>query len=135
MKNILLIILTAIVFTSCSSAVRFSSANTTKYEDNNAEVVTVMYGKASYYGTEFDGRSTANGETFSNREYTAAHKSLPFGSMVKVTNLVNNKSVVVRINDRGPYVAGRVIDISRKAAEELDMIRAGVIDVKIELLK
>jgi rare lipoprotein A len=135
MKRILLIIIATILLTSCSSAVRFTSAGTNKYEDTNAEVVTVMYGKASYYGSEFDGRSTANGETFSNREYTAAHKSLPFGSMVKVTNLANNKIVIVRINDRGPYVAGRVIDLSRKAAEELDMIRAGVIDVKIELLK
>ncbi len=135
MKRILLIIISTILFTSCSSAVRFTSAGTTKYEDKNAEVVTVMYGKASYYGSEFDGRSTANGETFSNGEYTAAHKSLPFGSMVKVTNLANNQSVIVRINDRGPYVSGRLIDLSRKAAEELDMIRAGVIDVKIELLK
>lgn len=135
MKRTLLIILTAILFTSCSSAVRFTSANTTKYEDNNTEVVTVMYGKASYYGSEFEGRNTSNGETFSNREYTAAHKSLPFGSLVKVTNLANNKSVIVRINDRGPYVAGRVIDLTRVAAEELDMVRAGIIDVKIELLK
>ena len=135
MKNILLIILTAIVFTSCSSAVRFSSANSSKYEDNNTETVTVMYGKASYYGNEFEGRSTANGDTFSNREFTAAHKSLPFGSMVRVTNIANNKSVIVRINDRGPYAPGRVIDLSKRAAEELDMIRAGVIDVKIELLK
>jgi len=115
--------------------VKFTSGSSSKYEDNNSEVVTVMYGKASYYGSEFDGRSTANGETFSNKEYTAAHKSLPFGSLVKVTNLANNKTVIVRINDRGPYVAGRVIDLSRKAAEDLDMIRAGVIDVKIELLK
>jgi|APTNR8051073442_1049403.scaffolds.fasta_scaffold01018_9 peptidoglycan lytic transglycosylase len=135
MKRILLIIIATILFTSCSSAVKFTSGSSSKYEDNNSEVVTVMYGKASYYGSEFDGRSTANGETFSNKEYTAAHKSLPFGSLVKVTNLANNKTVIVRINDRGPYVAGRVIDLSRKAAEELDMIRAGVIDVKIELLK
>ncbi|MEZ4725341.1 MAG: septal ring lytic transglycosylase RlpA family protein [Candidatus Kapaibacterium sp.] len=135
MKRTLLIIIATILFTSCSSAVKFTSSSTSKYDDDNSEVVTVMYGKASYYGSEFDGRSTANGETFSNGEYTAAHKSLPFGSMVKVTNLANNKTVIVRINDRGPYVAGRVIDLSRKAAEELDMIRAGVIDVKIELLK
>lgn len=135
MKKTLLIIITAILFTSCSSAVRFSSGSSGKYEDNNAEVVTVMYGKATYYGPEFEGRSTSNGDTFSNKEYTAAHKSLPFGSLVKVTNLSNNKSVIVRINDRGPYAAGRVIDLTRKAAEELDMIKTGVVDVKIELLK
>lgn len=127
--------MSAILFTSCSTAVKFTSANTTKYDDKNTETVTVMYGKASYYGTEYEGKSTANGDTFSNREYTAAHKSLPFGSMVRVTNIANNKSVIVKINDRGPYAPGRVIDLSRKAAEELDMIRAGVIDVKIELLK
>lgn len=135
MKRTLLIIIATILFTSCSSAVKFTSSSTSKYDDDNSEVVTVMYGKASYYGSEFDGRSTANGETFSNKEYTAAHKSLPFGSMVKVTNLANNKTVIVRINDRGPYVTGRVIDLSRIAAEKLGMIRDGVIDVKIELLK
>lgn len=135
MNKIIILILSAILFTSCSTAVKFTSANTTKYDDKNTETVTVMYGKASYYGTEYEGKSTANGDTFSNREYTAAHKSLPFGSMVRVTNIANNKSVIVKINDRGPYAPGRVIDLSRKAAEELDMIRAGVIDVKIELLK
>lgn len=135
MNKIIILILSAILFTSCSTSVKFTSANTTKYDDKNTETVTVMYGKASYYGTEYEGKSTANGDTFSNREYTAAHKSLPFGSMVRVTNIANNKSVIVKINDRGPYAPGRVIDLSRKAAEELDMIRAGVIDVKIELLK
>lgn len=135
MKRTLLIIIATILFTSCSSAVKFSSSSTSKYDDDNSEVVTVMYGKASYYGSEFDGRSTANGETFSNKEYTAAHKSLPFGSIVRVTNLSNNNIVIVRVNDRGPYVTGRVIDLSRIAAEKLGMIRDGVIDVKIELLK
>jgi rare lipoprotein A len=135
MTRTLLIVITAILFTSCSSAVRFSSGSTSKYEDNNSEVVTVMYGKASYYGSEFEGNSTSNGDTFSNREYTAAHKSFPFGSLVKVTNLSNNKTVIVRVNDRGPFVAGRIIDLTKKAAEELDMIKAGVVEVKIELLK
>lgn len=135
MKKIILISIATIFLASCSSAVRFTSSNSVKYTDNNAEVLTVMYGKASYYGPEFDGRKTANGETFNNREYTAAHKSLPFGTMVKVTNISNNKFVIVKINDRGPFVAGRVIDLSRIAAEQLDMIRDGVIDVKLEILK
>ena len=135
MKRTLLIIIATILFTSCSSAVKFTSSSTSKYDDDNSEVVTVMYGKASYYGSEFDGRSTANGETFSNKEYTAAHKSFPFGSIVRVTNLSNNNIVIVRVNDRGPYVTGRVIDLSRIAAEKLGMIRDRVIDVKIELLK
>lgn len=121
---------------SCSSAVKFTSSNSGKYSDNSdAEIVNVMYGKASYYGSEFDGRTTSSGETFSNREYSAAHKSLPFGTMVKVTNLGNNKFIIVKINDRGPFVAGRVIDLSRVAAEQIDMIKSGVVEVKIEVLK
>ena len=135
MKKILLLTITTIFLASCSSAVRFTNSNSDKYSDTNAEVQNVMYGKASFYGSEFEGRSTANGETFSNRMFTAAHKSLPFGTMVKVTNISNNKSVLVKINDRGPFVAGRVIDLSRIAAEEIDMIKAGVIDVKLEILK
>lgn len=135
MKNILLITITTMLLASCSSAVKFTSENSGKYTDTNAEVLTVMYGKASYYGSEFDGRSTSSGEIFSNQKYTAAHKSLPFGTMVKVTNINNNKSVLVKINDRGPYVAGRIIDLSRIAADQLDMIRSGVIDVKLEVLK
>lgn len=135
MKKIILLTFTTIFLASCSSAVKFTSANSGKYTDTNAEVLTIMYGKASYYGSEFDGRSTSSGDTFSNQKYSAAHKSLPFGTMVKVTNINNNKSVIVKINDRGPYVAGRVIDLSRIAAEQLDMIRSGVIDVKLEVLK
>jgi rare lipoprotein A len=88
-------------------------------------------GKASFYGNEFDGKKTANGETFHQSQFTAAHKHLPFGTMVKVTNLVNNKSVIVRINDRGPYAAGRIIDLSKAAAKQIDMIAAGVVKVEI----
>jgi rare lipoprotein A len=91
-------------------------------------------GLASYYADKYQGRKTANGETFDSAKLTAAHKTLPFGSRVRVTNLDNGKSVEVRINDRGPYVAGRVIDLSPAAAKKLDMLRAGVVRVKIDVL-
>ncbi len=91
-------------------------------------------GVASYYGARFAGRPTASGETFNPREMTAAHKTLPFGSRVRVTNPRNGNSVIVRINDRGPFVRGRVIDLSRAAAEELGMIRSGHASVELELL-
>ncbi len=94
----------------------------------------VSRGKASYYADKFEGRPTASGEPYRANEYTAAHRKLPFGTMVRVTNVSNNKSVVVRINDRGPHIKGRIIDVSRSAAEELDFIDAGVTVVTLEIL-
>jgi rare lipoprotein A len=91
-------------------------------------------GKASYYGARHHGRKTASGERFDQHALTAAHRSLPFGSRVRVTNLRNDKSVVVRINDRGPYARGRIIDLSKRAAEQLDMLRAGVVPVRVQQL-
>ena len=91
-------------------------------------------GIASYYADKYQGRKTANGETFDTAKLTAAHRTLPFGTRVRVTNLVNGKSVDVRINDRGPFVAGRVIDLSPAAARKLDMIRAGIVRVKLDIL-
>jgi rare lipoprotein A len=88
-------------------------------------------GKASYYADKFNGRKTANGEIFNNNDLTAAHKTLPFGTRVKVTNVNNGKSVKVRINDRGPFVAGRSIDLSKKAAQQIGMVNKGVGDVKL----
>ncbi len=93
------------------------------------------YGKASYYGQEFHGRKTASGEVYDRGGLTCAHKDLPFGTRVKVTNLANNRSVVVRVNDRGPWVKGRIIDLSYAAAQKIDMIRDGIIEVKIEVVK
>jgi rare lipoprotein A len=88
-------------------------------------------GMASFYSESYNGKKTANGETFHSSDLTAAHKKLPFGTKVKVTNLSNGKTVKVRINDRGPFVAGRIIDLTRKAAKKIDMINAGVVNVKI----
>jgi peptidoglycan lytic transglycosylase len=91
-------------------------------------------GKASYYSKKFEGRKTASGEKFSNQKLTAAHKTLPFGTIVKVTNMKNNKSVTVTINDRLPKKSSRLIDLTRAAAKELDFIKAGVTKVTIEVL-
>lgn len=89
-------------------------------------------GEASWYGPNFAGRPTANGETFDPSRLTAAHPSLPFDTRVTVTNLDNGRSVVVRINDRGPFAHGRVIDLSRAAAEAIGLVATGVADVRIE---
>ncbi|MDH0623352.1 septal ring lytic transglycosylase RlpA family protein [Pseudomonas chengduensis] len=91
-------------------------------------------GKASYYGDRHHGQLTASGERFDQNALTAAHRTLPFGTRVRVTNLNNERSVVLRINDRGPFVRGRVIDVSRAAAVRLDMLRAGVVPVRVETL-
>lgn len=89
-------------------------------------------GEASYYADKFNGRRTASGERFSNNEMTAAHRTLPFGTMVMVTNPANGKEVVVRVNDRGPFIRGRVIDVSKAAARKLELIGPGVAPVIVE---
>ena len=91
-------------------------------------------GIASWYGGKFHGRTTASGERYDMNKMTAAHKKLPFGSMVKVTNMDNGRQVVVRITDRGPFVHGRIIDISKAAAKKIDMIQAGTARVRIQVI-
>lgn len=91
--------------------------------------------QASYYHDKFNGRKTANGAVFSNKSYTAAHKTLPFGTKVRVTNLVNDEEVIVEINDRGPFIKGRQIDLSKKAFMDLTHNRSrGILKVKVEVL-
>src|SRR5690349_7395178 len=91
-------------------------------------------GKASFYADKFEGSPTASGEKYKHNKLTAAHKSLPFGTRVKVTNLANNQTVEVVINDRGPYVEGRIIDLSKAAAEKLGFINMGLADVQVDVL-
>jgi rare lipoprotein A len=91
-------------------------------------------GMASYYGSELAGQRTASGERFNPRELTAAHRTLPFGSKVRVTNPANGRSVVVRINDRGPFTRGRLIDLSRSAAERIGLVARGHGEVQLALL-
>ena len=91
-------------------------------------------GEASYYGNELAGNRTASGERFDPRAMTAAHRTLPLGSKIRVTNKANGKSVIVRVNDRGPFVKSRLIDVSFAAAREINMIRSGKANVKLELI-
>lgn len=92
-------------------------------------------GVASWYGKPYHGRKTASGERYDMREMTAAHRTLPFGAVVRVTNLENGRSVKVRITDRGPFVKGRIIDLSRAAAKKLDMIGSGTARVRISVVR
>jgi rare lipoprotein A len=93
-----------------------------------------LKGTASYYGGKFHGRKTASGERFNQNGLTAAHKTLPLGTKVRVTNLRNGESVDVKINDRGPFHKGRVIDLSKGAAREIGMVSAGTAKVKVEVI-
>ena len=120
MKKILPILVIILLVISCSSV-----------EPKNEN----FSGKASWYGSEFEGSSTASGETFSSNKLTAAHRSLPFGSIIEVTNLENNKKVKVKVNDRGPFVSGRVLDLSEGAFSKIANKNEGVINVKIRVLK
>lgn len=88
-------------------------------------------GKASFYADKFEGRKTSSGAIFKQNRLTAAHRTLPFGTKVKVVNVANGRSVKVTINDRGPFAAGRIIDVSKKAARKLGMVNAGVASVEI----
>lgn len=125
MKRLIIVFcLFILVLSSCSKK---TSPSKSSYSRSGSET-----GYASYYGDEFNGRKTANGEIFRQSNLTAAHKKLAFGTKVQVTNLANGKSVTVRVNDRGPFVAGRIIDLSKSAAKKIDMVGAGVAKVKIK---
>lgn len=102
---------------------------------NQEPVATGLIGLASFYAAKFHGKRTASGEKFSSKLLTAAHLTLPFGTLLKVTNTRNNQSVIVRVNDRGPHARGRLLDLSRAAAERLGITRRGVAQVEIEVLK
>ena len=115
-RNIIVLLCAMLCFASCSRKI-------------------TQTGKASYYADKFQGRKTASGETFRQGRLTAAHRTLPFGTKVKVTNIANGKSVKVRINDRGPFAEGRIIDLSKKAAKRIGMINTGVATVEIKYKK
>ncbi len=111
-----------------------TSSGTEPEVDDEPQPVDVQYGKASYYADKFHGKPTASGELYDRNKLTAAHRTLPFGTRCRVTNLANGKSVIVRINDRGPHVDTRVIDLSYKAAKQIGLVQAGLADVKVEVL-
>ncbi|GAB5520420.1 MAG: hypothetical protein RhofKO_26710 [Rhodothermales bacterium] len=99
-----------------------------------ADGAITLRGKASYYASKFEGRRTANGERYRAGEFTAAHRTLAFGTIVRVTNTLNGHATLVRINDRGPFSRGRIIDVSGKAAKRLDMVRRGVVPVQLAVV-
>lgn len=128
-KRVLLVIVTALLLTACGSSKK-ASASGGSFSMMDKKAV------ACYYADKFNGRKTASGEKFSNSKYTAAHKKLPFGTRVRVTNKANNKSVVVTVNDRGPFTRGRDIDLSKKAWMEITHDKnRGLLDVTIEVEK
>ncbi len=113
----------------CVSSPRFTMAKPAVIESSYTEE-----GVASYYAEEFHGRTTSNGEQYDMNAMTAAHRTLPFGTKVKVTNRENGKSVIVRINDRGPFKDDRLIDLSYAAAKKIELVGSGTAAVKIELI-
>ncbi len=119
----------AMLLAGCASSTSIDSGKTRTYATSHE-----LVGQASWYGSKYHGRLTASGERYNMRAYTAAHKTLPFGTIVRVTNTQNNKSVDVKINDRGPFVKGRVIDLSRKSFDKIGDIKGGLVPVRIEIV-
>jgi len=127
--NLVFIALVLTFLAGCSSTASVDNAKTSSYARSHE-----LVGQASWYGSKYHGKRTASGERYNMRAYTAAHKTLPFGTIVRVTNTNNGKSVDVKINDRGPFVKGRVIDLSRKSFEQIGNINAGTLPVKIDVI-
>jgi len=128
--QILFLLLLSLSLVGCaSSGSQTSSANTKRWIGHTET------GQASYYNQKYHGRKTASGERMDQGAKTAAHRTLPFGSRVKVTHAKTGKSVVVRINDRGPFVRGRVIDLSKSAFKAIGDLEAGLIPVKIQVIE
>jgi rare lipoprotein A len=131
-KSILLVTI-VILCVGCASTARYG--NTAENIEISSSIASFRQtGMASYYAKEFDGRTTASGERYDMNALTAAHQILPFKTRVRVTNLSNNRSVVVRINDRGPFTKRRIIDLSFAAAEKIGLVEAGTTKVEIEVV-
>ena len=118
-------IFVALVITSCAKNTTLKSSNLIGYQES---------GKASYYAMKYQNRITASGERLKQESNTAAHRKLPFGTKVKVTNIKNGESVVVKINDRGPFINGRIIDLTRSAFSRIGNLDSGIINVRIEVI-
>ena len=102
---------------------------------SSGKILLTLDGIASYYAHDFNGKMTSNGEIFDMNALTAAHRTFPFGTKVRVTNLENNKTVIVRVNDRGPFKEGRIMDLSMGAAKEIDLMRTGTAHVRLDVLE
>ncbi len=133
-----LIAVVTLLIVGCSSHPRFRDEPVSKrYKDRPAKLKKgqTWRGVASYYGPKFHGRKTSNGEVFDMHRFTAAHKTLPFGTILEVTNLKNGKKCQVRINDRGPFIEGRIIDLSMGSAKKIGMINDGIAEVELKIIK
>lgn len=137
-------LITLILIAGCTSNVRYTrsssrpssvAAKREKHKTLLKPKRHALRGIASYYGPGFHGKLTANGEKFNMYAMTAAHKTLPFNTKVKVKNLDNDRTVIIRINDRGPFKKGRIIDLSKGAAKKAGMLKTGTANVKLEILK
>ena len=143
MINKLICFFVLLIISSCTVSPRYNAnshnhkSSTTKPSNNNniSSNKNIYKGISSWYGPNFHGKLTANGEVFDMYGITAAHKSLPLNTIVRVTNLDNGKSIILRINDRGPYVGDRVLDCSLGAAKKLDFYKEGTAFVKIEIIE
>jgi|SRR5687767_6486338 len=126
--------LAAILTTAaCSAPTTPTTSTTRERSEPQSRRALVMQGRASWYGEPHHGRVTASGEVFDMHRFTAAHRTLPLGTRLLVTNVANGRSVVVRVNDRGPYRGNRILDLSYAAARALQAVEAGVIDVRLAL--
>ena len=139
-KYILYLILILFLF-NCTSSPRYGSGdylpknNSTSKISKNFKNKKILIGESSYYADDFHGKITANGETYDMYGLTAAHKTLPLNTIIKVTNLSNKKTAILRVNDRGPYAKGRILDCSYGAAIKLGFLDQGVTRVKIEVIE
>ena len=124
---------------SCAPSPRYhvksGKSDTKQIRTANIKHKEEMVGISSYYGKDFHGKLTANGEVYDMYGLTAAHKTLPLNSIVRVTNLTNNKTLILRVNDRGPFVKGRILDCSFGAAKKLGFIESGTTQVQIEVIE
>ena len=135
-----LILISSIFIVSCGSSIAYGDyVDTTGWSRKQIESIKnhpkTQIGIASYYGKKFHKKRTANGEIFNMYKVSAAHKSYPLGTKVRVTNLENGKSIKLFINDRGPFVKGRIIDLSYKAARKLDFVNQGTTKVRIDVIR
>jgi rare lipoprotein A len=154
--KICIIAATIILLHACSAVPRFTSSTTTQRKNteenrknteetkktenrnqlkNDGAYKMAEEGIASYYADAFHGNTTANGETFDMYKFTAAHRTLPLGTKVRVKNLDNGRSIILRINDRGPYIEGRLIDVSYAVAKQLGIVESGTAHVRVEVLQ
>lgn len=136
LKFLVIFIFTFAIINSCASDLRFSKqgSDSTKHSAKFFKG-QVLAGECSYYGKKFHGRQTANGEIYDMYKMTAAHKRLPFGTILEIENIANGKKIRVRINDRGPFKPGRIIDLSFAAAKKLDMIKQGTAKIRAVILE